>query len=465
MANLQVGKPDVRPDAPAHYAGHQAGQRGRQLREPGRATTATGRSTARALHRHQRRGRASRSTRACRTSRRPSVPLEARPDTGAGRSRSTSPSGCAAPLELRGRPDAALRAADRGPSGDPVRSVLLDVAAADRGPPARATTPRPSTSGWPSCSATPRRAGARRCARCRGLRHDVGRRRRSRERRWSTSHVPCTYDFEVAASQVPRRRCDDGEVPLEFLFSGTVFYAATAGAAGGADRRGRARPSTAAGGGLAGDDGPLLPGQRLAAALRESFDRLRRTGRARAAELGRDRRARCWTAEGDRWTRPARSPTPCSTRATCSGRTGARRSRTSAAGPSAASTRRRGRRAPGRPVRRCRRSACSRATPRASRRPRALPAGGASGRCADARRGRGRRADAWTASAIWPGRRRSSARARQLEAARQAADRDRGREREEEPGAAVPPSVALGRAAGREVEAVGRAAAAGACGA
>ena len=36
--------------------------------------------------------------------------------------------------------------------------------------------------------------------------------------------VPCTYDFEVAASRY-LDALGDGEVPLEFLFGGTVFYA------------------------------------------------------------------------------------------------------------------------------------------------------------------------------------------------------------------------------------------------
>ena len=36
--------------------------------------------------------------------------------------------------------------------------------------------------------------------------------------------VPCTYDLEVVAAQY-FHALDDGEVPLEFLFSGTVFYA------------------------------------------------------------------------------------------------------------------------------------------------------------------------------------------------------------------------------------------------
>jgi Family of unknown function (DUF6084) len=40
--------------------------------------------------------------------------------------------------------------------------------------------------------------------------------------------VPCTYDFEVAASRY-LHALGDGEVPLELLFSGTVFYAAASG--------------------------------------------------------------------------------------------------------------------------------------------------------------------------------------------------------------------------------------------
>jgi hypothetical protein len=36
--------------------------------------------------------------------------------------------------------------------------------------------------------------------------------------------VPCTYDFNVAATKY-FAALDDGEVPLSFLFSGTIFYA------------------------------------------------------------------------------------------------------------------------------------------------------------------------------------------------------------------------------------------------
>jgi hypothetical protein len=37
--------------------------------------------------------------------------------------------------------------------------------------------------------------------------------------------VPCTYDFEVTATRYLAALGDDGEVPLELLFSGTVFTA------------------------------------------------------------------------------------------------------------------------------------------------------------------------------------------------------------------------------------------------
>jgi hypothetical protein len=40
--------------------------------------------------------------------------------------------------------------------------------------------------------------------------------------------VPCTYDFEVAAAKY-LHALEDGDVPLELLFSGTLFYAAEDG--------------------------------------------------------------------------------------------------------------------------------------------------------------------------------------------------------------------------------------------
>jgi hypothetical protein len=42
-------------------------------------------------------------------------------------------------------------------------------------------------------------------------------------------HVPCTYDLEVSAAQY-LSSLDEGEVPLELMFSGTAFYAGPGGA-------------------------------------------------------------------------------------------------------------------------------------------------------------------------------------------------------------------------------------------
>src|SRR3954451_20944732 len=41
--------------------------------------------------------------------------------------------------------------------------------------------------------------------------------------------VTCTYDLEVAAAKYMAALGDGGEIPLEFLFSGSVFYAAGGG--------------------------------------------------------------------------------------------------------------------------------------------------------------------------------------------------------------------------------------------
>lgn len=41
--------------------------------------------------------------------------------------------------------------------------------------------------------------------------------------------VPCTYDFDVAAAKY-LAGLHDGDIPLELLFSGTVFYVGAAGA-------------------------------------------------------------------------------------------------------------------------------------------------------------------------------------------------------------------------------------------
>jgi len=41
--------------------------------------------------------------------------------------------------------------------------------------------------------------------------------------------VPCTYDFDVVASKYLHALGDDGDVPLELLFSGAVFFTAVDG--------------------------------------------------------------------------------------------------------------------------------------------------------------------------------------------------------------------------------------------
>lgn len=45
----------------------------------------------------------------------------------------------------------------------------------------------------------------------------------------ATIHVPCTFDFNVAATKF-FHGLEDGEVPLCLMFSGTVFYADESGA-------------------------------------------------------------------------------------------------------------------------------------------------------------------------------------------------------------------------------------------
>jgi hypothetical protein len=41
--------------------------------------------------------------------------------------------------------------------------------------------------------------------------------------------VPCTYDFDVAATKYLHALGEDGDVPLDLLFSGTVFFAGADG--------------------------------------------------------------------------------------------------------------------------------------------------------------------------------------------------------------------------------------------
>ena len=86
--------------------------------------------------------------------------------------------------------------------------------------------------------------------------------------------VPCTYDFEVTGAKY-LAALDRGEVPLEFLFSGTVFYTAAGGALQTAMISWDARPST----GCRSASGArpwtaTSPAPLAAAGPRDAFDRL-----------------------------------------------------------------------------------------------------------------------------------------------------------------------------------------------
>ena len=106
---------------------------------------------------------------------------------------------------------------------------------------AGAGTTRPRTTGCSSSSGRSR-TGARRCGRCCG-RARRSSSRRSRARRVVDLDVPCSYDLEVAASRYLDALAD-GEVPLEFLFSGSVFYIGRTARCRRRGCRGRARRST-----------------------------------------------------------------------------------------------------------------------------------------------------------------------------------------------------------------------------
>jgi hypothetical protein len=49
-----------------------------------------------------------------------------------------------------------------------------------------------------------------------------------RDRTTADLHVPCTYDYDVASTKY-FEAIQEGDVPLEFLFAGTIFYAGERG--------------------------------------------------------------------------------------------------------------------------------------------------------------------------------------------------------------------------------------------
>ena len=142
--------------------------------------------------------------------------------------------------------------------------------------------------------------------------------------------LPCTYDFEVAASKY-LHALRDGDVPLLFLFSGTVFTKGPRRLRRRSRSRGTARTATTCPVSVWRDlIAAALPEHRLAAAGP------RHPRRAAAYKVGarpaRPATTRSTDAAGSRRGRvpmtpptasgPAPSPTRCSTRAICSTRTG-----------------------------------------------------------------------------------------------------------------------------------------------
>ena len=96
--------------------------------------------------------------------------------------------------------------------------------------------------------------------------------------------VPCSYDFSLAATKY-FAALEDGDIPLCFLFSGTIFYEAADGGLQVAqiswEKEAYLPP---AGGDVAGADGPLLSEQRLA---------LPAQGRVRSAQPVQEPRRAC----------------------------------------------------------------------------------------------------------------------------------------------------------------------------
>ena len=305
MANLKVGKPDVAPDAPSHVPGiKRATRRGSYEKQPGHLPD--GRVDRRALDRHQRREARSRSTRGCRTCRRPRGRAWRRRPHRASR-RSTSHSRSTAPRRCGTRPSRRSRFAlrDRDAVGAAIRSVILDVQVriAARGAP---TTRRSR----PAVGAVRRAAPlvARRwhaaldCARPRSFPPFTG----------ATEvelQVPCTYDFDVAAAQVPRTRCGTARCRSS---SCSAARCSTRRRTGCCRRRGSAwdheaeyRLPVAVWRETMDHHFPGSAWLRLAA--RDVRPPARLQGAARADELGATR----WTAllgrrRGDRWTRSER---------------------------------------------------------------------------------------------------------------------------------------------------------------
>ncbi len=160
----------------------------------------------------------------------------------------------------------------------------------------------------------------------------------------STLPVPCTFDFNVAATKYFYGLAD-GEVPLSFLFSGTAFYESAGAHAAGRARSPWDKEATF-----------RLPVETWHALMEHYYPngawlRLRLDTFERLSEYKRRHGIPTWEealerllplvdaggaiVSGDRGR--CRSRAPCSTRATCCTRIARPRSRTASASPSASS--------------------------------------------------------------------------------------------------------------------------------
>ena len=208
---IKVGKPDVKPDAPVAHRGHEAGERG--------AATISRRATCRTGARLPSARRAQPGSREPIDPRMPNLsPPRPWRRPRAARSR--------ADVLGRGRRGRAstrrrrrsLRLAIETP-GDPLARARRRRSGSRA--PARATT-RPSRRGSSICSATPTRWS-------RTLRSLLWTNRRcscppfTGARPWTSR--PVHVRLRGRCVEVPAALAD-GEVPLELLFSGTVFFAA-----------------------------------------------------------------------------------------------------------------------------------------------------------------------------------------------------------------------------------------------
>ena len=296
MARSKVGKPDVAPDAPRTRPASSRATRRATTRSSG-PPARTGTSTA------------ERSTGVNAEAREPDRPADAEPLAGARRAAMRRGAASARPvpeLGLRGRGAARSSTRRRRRCASAARSTsraarrsgrCCSTSDPDRRPPARLRRGRAGAA--VRAVRPPEALGHARCARLPWTRTTLGRAGVRRTRPWSTcrSRAPTT-------SRSPRRststRWRDGEVPLELLFSGTVFYAGAERAAADDADPGSRRPSTgcrcACG---ARRWSATSPAARGCGCARETLRPARRVqGAPRAAELGATPSTRCSTEEG-----------------------------------------------------------------------------------------------------------------------------------------------------------------------